>query len=298
MNRDIVKTDVLIESLIYEIRGKQVMLDSNLANLYHVETKRINEAVKNNSEKFPERFSWILLKNEEENLRSKISTSSLKNNYGGRRYSSRVFTEQGVAMLSTILKTKVAVQMSIRIMDAFVTMRHYIGNNDFRLSNMESKVLEHDKDIRLLQESFQKLEEKRKITEIYYNGQIYDAYSKIYEIFKSVKEELIIIDAYADKTILDIIRRLDTKVIIITKENNFLTRQDIEKYNEQYHNLTVYYDNTYHDRYFILDRKEVYHCGTSINRIGYKTFSITIMEDEEVYQSLIKKVTNFICNFP
>ena len=290
MNQDIVKEDILIENLIYEIRGKQVMLDSDLARLYHVETKRINEAVKNNLEKFPERFSWILSKAEEENLRSKFSTSNLKNNHGGRRYNTRVFTEQGVAMLSTVLKTRIAIQTSIKIMDAFVAMRHYIGSNDFRLSNMESKVLEHDKDIRLLQESFEKLEEKRKITEIYYDGQIYDAYSKIYEIFKSAKEELIIIDAYADKTILDIIRRLNIRLTIITKEDSLLTRQDIERYHKQYHNLTVYYDNTYHDRYFILDQKEVYHCGTSINRIGYKTFSITLMEDKDTYKSLIKKI--------
>lgn len=197
-------------------------------------------------------------------------------------------------MLSTILKTKVATQMSIKIMDAFVAMRHYIGNNDNRLFNIESKVLEHDKDIKLLQESFQKLEEKKKITEIYYNGQIYDAYSKILEIFTKAKKELMIIDAYADKTILDIIRRLGTKVVIITKENNLLTKQDIEKYNKQYNNLTVYYDDTYHDRYFILDQKEVYHCGTSINRIGYKTFSITLMDDKDLYEPFIKRVISFM----
>ena len=123
MNDVIVKEKIVIENLIYEIRGVQVILDSDLARLYHVETKRINEAVRNNPEKFPERFSWILTNDEEKNLRSKISTSSLTSNYGGRRYNTRVFTEQGVAMLSTILKSKIATLVSIRIMDAFVDSR-------------------------------------------------------------------------------------------------------------------------------------------------------------------------------
>ena len=128
-----------IKNKIYEIRGKQVMLDSDLAILYHVETKRINEAVKNNPNKFPERFTWILSEIETKNLRSKISTS--RTNYGGRRYAERVFTEQGVAMLATIIKSNVAVQTSIQIMDAFVAMRHYIGDSEYRISNLEMKYI-------------------------------------------------------------------------------------------------------------------------------------------------------------
>ena len=293
MNDSIIREDVFIEELIYEIRGKQVMLDSDLARLYHVETKRVNEAVKNNPDKFPDRFSWKLT-DEESNIFLVENFDHKIEKRGGKYKNPRVFTEQGVAMLATILKSKPAIAMSIRIMDAFVVMRHYIGNNDTRLSNVEIKILEHDKSIRLLQESFKKFEEKRKITDIYYNGQIYDAYSKIYDIFNSVKKELIIIDNYADKTILDIIRRLDKQVIIITKDNSLLTSQDITRYNNQYHNLEVYYDNTFHDRYFIIDRKEVYHCGTSINRIGYKTFSITLMGDEEVTRILIKRLNSII----
>lgn len=153
---------------------------------------------------------------------------------------------------------------------------------------------DHDR-IKLLENSFQKLEEKRKVNEIYFDGQIYDAYSKIQEIFKVSKEKLIIIDGYADSTILDIIKRLNVEVIIITKPNNFITNQDIIKYNKQYNNLKVVYDNTFHDRYFILDKKIVYHCGASINRIGYKTFSITLINDKEVCNSLIDKVNKIIC---
>ena len=301
MNDVIVKEKIVIENLIYEIRGVQVILDSDLARLYHVETKRINEAVRNNPEKFPERFSWILTNDEEKNLRSKISTSSLTSNYGGRRYNTRVFTEQGVAMLSTILKSKIATLVSIRIMDAFVAMRHYISDNLIEQKYINTLVLEdhnsikqNSKDIELLQESFQKMEEKRKVNEIYFDGQIYDAYSKIQEIFKSAKKELIIIDAYADNTILDIIKRLNIHVIIITKPNNLLTKQDITKYNKQYNNLEVIYDNTFHDRYFIIDKFVLYHCGTSINRIGYKTFSINLISDEEVCNSLISEVNKII----
>ncbi len=144
--------------------------------------------------------------------------------------------------------------------------------------------------IKLLQDSFQKIEEKKKVNEIYFDGQIYDAYSKIQEIFKSDNKSLVIIDAYVDNTILDITKRLNINVTIITKPNNLLTSQDIEKYNKQYNNLIVIFDNTFHDRYFILDDENIYHCGASVNRIGYKTFSITLIGDEDVKNALINKI--------
>ena len=284
---DLVKEKINIEDLIYEIRGVQVMIDSDLANLYQVETKRINEAVRNNPDKFPERFSFILTDMETLNLRSKISTSKM---HGGRRYAIRVFTEQGVAMLATILKSKIATQVSINIMDAFVAMRKYISTNLLEQKYINNLVIEHDSKIKLLQESFEKFNEEKNVNEIYFDGQIYDAYSKIQEIFKEAKSKLVIIDGYADNTILDIIKRLNIQVTIITKPNNLLTTQDITKYNKQYNNLTVKYDNTFHDRYFILDDNIVYHCGASINRIGYKTFSITKINDDEVCKALINKI--------
>ena len=278
-----------VENLIYEIRGKQVMLDSDLAELYKVETKRINEAVKNNMEKFPERYSWKLTDKESgiflvENFDQKRETR------GGKYKNPRVFTEQGIMMLATVLKSKIAVETTIRIMDAFVEMKKFFLNDNLRLSNIETKVLDHDKNIKLLQESFDKLSEKRKANEIYFNGQMFDAYSRIINIFKTAKKELIIIDAYADNVVLDIIKRLDIKVTIITKSDNLLTKQDIETYNKQYKNLKVIYNNTYHDRYFIIDNKTVYHCGTSINRIGYKTFSINLLDDKEVITPLINNI--------
>ena len=267
------------------------MLDSDLARLYECAngTKTINLAVKRHINRFPERFMFQLTKDEYNNLRFQLETT--KNMSRTLPY---VFTEQGVAMLATILRTKVAEEVSIRIMDAFVAMRKYISSNLIQQKYINDLVLEDHQKIKVLETSFNKLEEKSKVNEIYFNGQIYDAYSKIQEIFKSTKKELIIIDAYADNIILDIIKRLNVNVTIITKSNNLLTKQDILQYNKQYHNLRVYYDNTFHDRYFIIDKKQVYHCGTSINRIGYKTFSINLISDEEVCSSLISKINKII----
>lgn len=289
MNEIIAKEKV--EDLIYEIRGKQVMLDSDLARLYECKngTKEINQAVKNNTEKFPERFSWVLTDEESTNFLVK-NFDQKRETRGGKYKNPRVFTEQGVMMLATILKSKIAAETTIRIMDAFVEMKKFFLNDNLRLSNIETKVLDHDKNIKLLQESFYKLSEKRKANEIYFNGQMFDAYSRIINIFKEAKKELIIVDMYADIKILDIIKKLNTKVTIITKKNNLLSEEDIETYNKQYKNLKVIYNNTYHDRYFIIDNKTVYHCGTSINRIGHKTFSINLLDDKEVITPLISNI--------
>ena len=289
MNNNIVKDEVKIENLIYEVRGVQVMLDSDLARLYHTETRRINEAVNRNKAKFPERFCFRITESEYNFLKSQFATSK-----GGSRKGHTVFTEQGVAMLATILKTDVATKVSIAIMDAFVAMRKYISSNLLEQKYINNMVFEHDSQIKLLQSTFNKLEEKKKVNEIYFDGQIYDAYSKIQEIFKEAKKEIIIIDGYADNTILDIIKRLKVNVTIITKPNNLLTKQDVLKYNKQYHNLKVIYDNSFHDRYFILDGNIVYHCGASINRIGYKTFSITLIGDEYMCKLLSSRVNKII----
>ena len=275
MNDVIAKEKIIIENLIYEVRGKQVMLDFDLARLYETETKRINEAIHRNKEKFPERFCFRITEDEYKSLKPQIATSK-----GGSRKGHTVFTEQGVAMLATVLKTHIATKVSISIMDAFVAMRKYVSSNLIEQKYINDLVLKDHNKIKKLERTFQKFEEKKKINEIYFNGQIYDAYSKIQDIFKTASKKIIIIDAYADNTLLDIIKRLNIEVIIITKPNNLLTKQDIEIYNRQYHNLNVIYNNTFHDRYFILDEKIVYHCGTSINRIGYKTISINLISDE------------------
>ena len=197
-------------------------------------------------------------------------------------------------MLATVLRTEVASKMSVAIMRAFVVMRKYISSNLIQQKYINNQVLKNTEEIKILQESFQKFEEKKKVNEIYFNGQIFDAYSKIQEIFKSATKKLIIIDLYADSTLLDIIKRLSVEVIIITKANNLLTYQDILKYNKQYQNLKVIYDNTFHDRYFVIDEKLFYHCGASVNRIGYKTFSITLIGDDDVCKILMNRITNVI----
>ena len=282
-----------IENMIYEIRGQQVMLDFDLAKLYECKngTKEINQAVKNNLEKFPERFSWILEDEEKKFLRSKFLTTNYSNM---SRSNPRAFTEQGVAMLATILKTPVATKITISIMDTFVMMRHYIGDSDLKIINIESKIIEHDNSIKLLQESFDELSNKKSKENIFFAGQIYDAYSKILDIFKEADDSLIIIDNYADKIILDIIKELKVKVVLITKKNNLLKSTEIDKYNKQYSNLRIIYDDSYHDRYFIIDRNKIYHCGTSINKIGNRTFSITLLSDKKVKELLIKEVDKII----
>ena len=287
--------EINIENMIYEVRGKQVMLDSDLAKLYKCKngTKDINKSVKRNVDRFPNDFYFQLTKEEFNNLKFQNGTSSW-NNYGGVRKLPYVFTEQGVAMLASVLRTSVASKVSIDIMRAFVVMKKYISNDLIEQKYVNKIVFKDHERINLLEESFNKFEEKKKINDIYFNGQIYDAYYKILEIFKDANKELIIIDSYADNTLLDIIKRLKISVIIITKPNNLLTKQDIEKYNKQYKNLKVIFDNTFHDRYFILDKKKIYHCGASINRIGYKTFSINKIVDEDGYKSLLEKINSII----
>lgn len=284
-----------IRDMIYVIRGKQVMLDSDLARLYECKngTKEINQAVRNNNEKFPERFSWNLSDSESEELLVKIFDQKKRvDRRGGKYKNPRVFTEQGVAMLATILHTSVATQISIRIMDAFVALRHYVSNNELRLSNVETKVIEHDASIKLLENMFNKFDENK--GELYFRGKIYDAYSKIIDIFKEAKEELIIVDRFTDKTMLDMIKNLKVKVILITGRNTKITKLDIDRYNSTYNNLSIYYSDVIHDRYIILDRNIMYHSGNSINHIGYRGSSIDIINDESAKKGIINDVKDII----
>lgn len=291
MRNIILNENIKIEDMIYEVRGKQVMLDSDLARLYQCAngTKDINKAVKRNIERFPNDFYFQLTYDEYQNLKFQIGTANKMS-----RVMPHVFTEQGVAMLSSVLHTDVAVKTSIRIINAFVAMRHYDLNSLGRISSVEIKVIDHDNRIKLLEESFNKLEEKREINEIYFNGKIYDAYSKVIDIFKEAKKELIVVDRYADKSVLDMIRNLDCKVILITSKNTKLTKTDIEKYNKSYNNLLIVYDETYHDRYFVIDKIKIYHSGNSINHIGYRKSSVNVLEDTKVKKMIIDDIKKII----
>ena len=284
--------EIKIENMIYEIRGKQVMLDSDLAKLYGCKngTKEINQAVKNNLEKFPERYSFILTNKESLDLRSKFLTSSLDKNYGGRRYNIRVFTEQGVAMLATILKSKVATEVSIRIMDAFVSMRKFINENKDifkRLTMAEYEIIEcKDK----IDELFDKFESKKiEKQKIFFNGEIYDAYSLIIDLIKEASNRIIIIDNYIDKSILDMLvyKKENVSVELITS-SHYLTKLDIEKFNSQY-NLKIKYTNIFHDRFIIID-DNLYHVGTSLKDLGKKCFAINKIEDRHYLDRILVKL--------
>lgn len=287
MNEIIVKDNIKIENLIYEIRGKQVMLDSDLAKLYGVETKRINEAVKNNIEKFPERYCFQLNDKESNNLRSKISTSKI-NSHGGRRYNQRVFTEQGVYMLATIIKSRVASEITIAIMDAFVIMKNIINTSLIEQKYINSLVLEHDNEIRLLQESFNKLSTKEKINHIFYNGQIYDAYSLLIDILNKAKKEIIIIDNYAGKELFDITKDIKVNIKIYTKNIDEISKK---KYMQEYSNIEIITIDIFHDRFIILDNKELYNLGSSLKDIGKKCTSINRIEDSTILKELISRLT-------
>lgn len=230
---DILEKDkIKIENLIYEINGIQIMVDFDLAKLYKVETKRINEAVKNNPKKFPKRFSWKLTEEQSKAFLVENFDQKKIETRGGRYKNPRVFTEYGIVMLSTILKSDVAIEISIRIIDAFVNMRHFLlKNNDVykslnnintRLIDQENRINENADKINYLFSKFDKKEE------LFLKGDVYDAYSSFVSIFKQANNELIIVDSYADNTLLDIIRKLKCKVILITKNSDRLSEKEIQ----------------------------------------------------------------------
>lgn len=271
-----------VESMIYEINGTQVMLDFELARLYQCKngTKEINQAVRNNPLKFPKRFSWILNDAELEELRSK----SLTTNYSKMsRSNPRVFTEQGVMMLATILKSKVAIEVSISIMDAFVKLRRYVSSslmNSEMLINHESRILK-------LETTFNKMQEKEKINTIFFEGQIFDAYVLLLDIFDIAKEEIIIIDNYAGKELLKILKNVNKKIIVISKNiDNIL----IKKYKSEYSNIEFKNIDIFHDRFIIIDRKKLYSCGASFKDLGKKCFAINEMECNELINNLVNKI--------
>lgn len=290
MNEIIEKDVINIENMIYEINGKEVMLDSDLAKLYYVETKRINEAVKNNPEKFPKRFSWILADIEKNNLKSKFSTANISSM---SRVNPRVFTEQGVYMLATILKSDVATKVSIRIMDTFVKMRHYIKYNEQLLPRkyllLEEKV---DENTKRIDELFDKFNPKV-ITNrsIFFKGDIYDAYSVLLGIFDLSKEEIIIIDNYVGKEVLDLLRKVNKKIIVISSNIDETLKK---KYLEQYSNVMFINNDSYHDRFIIIDRKKLFHCGASFKDLGKKCFGINEIENKIEIEKMLENINSML----
>ena len=271
-----------IRSLIYSIRGKQVMLDSDLASLYEVETKNLNKAVKRNIERFPASFCFQLTEEEVENLRFQIGTSSLS--YGGRRYLPYVFTEQGVAMASAILRSDIAVKVSVEIMEAFVEMRRMLTSNAslfHRLDNIELKQLEADQKF---EEIFKAMESDKLHSEkgIFYNGQVFDAYAFVSDIIRSAKSSIILLDNYVDDTVLILLSKRNNNVTatIYTKNISNQLRLDVQRYNSQYPNIEVEVFSDAHDRFMIIDDTELYHIGASLKDLGKKWFAFSRMDIE------------------
>ena len=282
-----------IQNMIYTFRGRQVMIDRDLAYLYNVETKVLNQAVKRNLNRFPEYFRFQLTEEEYENLRSQFVTSSEDNTHGGRRYMPYVFTEQGIAMISAVLKSAVAVEVSIKIMNNFVEMRNFLLSNKemfSRLDRVELKQLETD---RKLEEVFNYIASNTEVKQnIFFDGQIYDAFSFIVGLIQKSKKEIILIDNYVDINTLNILckKNKGINVVIATAGKGSLSEKDIVKFNAQYPKLSIKTITDFHDRFLIIDKEEVYHIGASIKDAGKKSFGITKIEDKDLVKSLVNKV--------
>lgn len=289
MNNIILKNKTKIEDMIYEIRGKQVILASDVAKLYHVETRRINEVIKRNINRFPEEFCFRLTNEEIDilSLKSQFAILNKSNNYRGQhfKYLPYVLTEQGIMMLSGLLKSDIAVKVNIQIIDAFVKMRKYISSSLIEQKYINNLVLEHEEKLKLVENTLSRFDEKN--NHLFFKGQIYDAYSLLIDIFNKSKNEIIIIDNYIDKNILDILSRTKKSIIIITNKYN---NHDYDKYKEQYNNIELIINNTFHDRFIIIDKKILYHCGASFKDLGKQCFEISKIEDNDILDKLLKKL--------
>lgn len=284
-------TDEDIKNLIYTIRGKQVMLDSDVAKLFQYQTKDLNRNVKNNIERFPEYYCFQLTDDEYKSLRCKIFTLNEKGRGQHRKYLPYVFTEYGITMLAGLLKSEVAVNISIKIVNSFIEMRKFLYSNGQifeRLSSMECKLLEHDKKF---DEVFNQLQLEENIKQrIFFDGQIYDAYSIIIDIIKKANNKILIIDNYIDDSVLKMLakKKKNVEVVILTSIKSNIENLDIQKFNKEYPMLKLARTNKFHDRFIVLDNKEMYHLGASIKDLGKKCFAINKIEDNEI----IKKIIN------
>ena len=274
-----------IEPLIKVIRGQQVMLDKDLAMLYGVEVKVLNQAVKRNVERFPNDFRFQLTK--EECLRSQIVTLNEKQ---GKhlKYMPYAFTEQGVAMLSSVLRSQTAIEVNIQIMRAFVSMRHFMVNNASVFSRLETIEYHQLEMQQHLQESDKRIDEVfRRLDEgnakpkqgVFYNGQIYDAYTFVSDLIKSAKKRIVLIDNYVDETVLTLLdkRENDVSAVIYTQQISRQFQLDIDRHNAQYAPIDVETFRLSHDRFLCID-DDVYHIGASIKDLGKKWFGFSKME--------------------
>lgn len=284
-----------IKNLIYTVRGKQVMLDSDVAMLFEYETKDLNRNVKNNIERFPEYYCFQLTEEEYKVLRCKNFTLNKKGRGQHRKYLPYVFTEYGITMLAGLLKSEVAINMSIRIVNTFIEIRKLIvskGNIYDRITNVEYKLLEQDEKFDIVFDQLQSKKEQEFHQKIFFDGQIYDAYSLIIDIIKTAKNKILIIDNYINDTILKMLakKNKEVEVIILTSKNTELSKLDINKFNQQYPTLKLATTNRFHDRFMVVDDKELYHIGASLKDLGKKCFAISKVENQEMID-LIKNAS-------
>lgn len=283
-----------IQTLIYEIRGFQVMLDSDLAKLYKIETKNLNKAAQRNAERFPEDFRFQLTDEETKFLRFQIGTSN--SNAGGRRYNPWVYTEQGVSMLATVLHSEVAVQVSVSIVRAFVQMRHFISANGSlfaRLDLVEKRQIETEEKLnRNIVQFHEKLDVHEKNFEkvfdaleaadlpkqgVFCDGQIFDSYKFVSDLIRKAKTSIVLVDNYVDDTVLSMLdkRKSGVSATIYTQSISKQLTLDLQKHNAQYAPIDVRLIKNFHDRFLFLDEKTIYHIGASVKDLGKKVFGFS-----------------------
>lgn len=305
---DIEISEVTIKKLIYMIRGQQVMLDSDLAMLYQVETGNLNKAMKRNLKRFPEEFCFQLTKEEYSNLIFQIGSSSLEkdNSYehGGRRKLPYVYTEQGIAMLSAVLRSDIAIKVSVRIMQIFVELRRYFAQgtfliekvNDLEINQIEERIWrkQHEENTeKRFEEVFDYIaEHKESNQKIFFDGQIYDAFSLLVDLVSRAEKKLILVDNYVDVETLNILAKKKTgvEVAIYTSKKTKLSKVDIENFNKQYPTMEVKYTEVFHDRFLILDDECAYHIGASIKDAGKRCFGINKIEDIGIVRDIMERL--------
>lgn len=287
MNELTVIDGYTIQDKIYTIRGVQVMLDEDLAVLYGVESKRLNEQVKRNIERFPEKFRFQLTENEYEILRSQFATLRFDKGWGThKKYLPYVFTEQGVSMLSAVLRSKTAIEVSIQIIDTFVNMRKFISQNASlfeKIESIEKRQISYEiKNDTKVDAILNAIEEKGtpQKQHIFYDGQIFDAYLFVSDIIKSAKKSIKLIDNYVDESTLVLFTKRDVNVAIkiYTKTISKQLQLDLQKHNAQYPKIDIEKFDLSHDRFLIVDEKEVYHFGASLKDLGKKWFAVSKMD--------------------
>ena len=294
MSKDLTITKQQIENRIFTIRGNQVMIDRDLAEMYNVETKVLNQAVKRNIERFPELFRFQLTDSEKNELVTNCDRFENLKHSSNNPYA---FTEQGVAMLSAVLRSDTAIKVSIQIINAFVEMRKLIANHNGLLQRMEGaerKLLETDHKFEQL---FRALENKDAIPSqgVFFDGQIFDAYELASRIIRSAKKSIVLIDNYIDENTLTHLAKKgkDVNVVILTKTINKQLQLDLKKANSQYGNFAAKTFTQSHDRFLIIDEKEVYHLGASLKDLGKKWFAFSKLEAKSV-ESIMNSILELI----